>query len=149
MAMWSSLLHPTTDLATLFTATWTCDSDSGVAAVDPGSLGLTTTGRQRAIFPMSRPLPRCRSSWPRVRCCASRATRPARKLNSLAREWRYGFTEKFLSNVTPGRSKLGTMYNTYSQTCKVLRTKNVQTRIHDQARVQAKYGQLQRYKSDE
>jgi hypothetical protein len=72
MVMCSSLLQPTTDLA-------------GVAAVDPGSLGLTTTGRQRAIFPISRPLPSCRSSWPRGRCCASRATRPARKRNSPAR----------------------------------------------------------------
>jgi hypothetical protein len=37
MATWSSLLHLTTDLATSFTATCTWDSDSGVAAVDPGN----------------------------------------------------------------------------------------------------------------
>jgi hypothetical protein len=53
MVMWSSLLQPTTDLATSFTATWTCASDSGIAAVDPGSLGLATTGRQWATFPIS------------------------------------------------------------------------------------------------
>jgi hypothetical protein len=106
MATWSSLLHPTMDLATSFTATCTKDSDSGVAAVNPGNLGLTTTGRQWAIFPMSKPLPSCRSSWPRGRCCASRATRPARNCDFLAREWRYGFTVNCLSNVTPRRSKL-------------------------------------------
>jgi hypothetical protein len=86
MATWSSLLHPTTDLDTSFTATCTWDSASGVAAVDPGSLGLTTTGRQWAIFSISKPLPSCRSSWPRGRCCASLATRPARKRDSLPME---------------------------------------------------------------
>jgi hypothetical protein len=103
MGMWSFLLWPTTDRATSLTAT--CTDVSVIVPVDPGSLGRATTGRQCASLPISNPLPSCRSSCPRGRCCDRRATRPARNLASLARLCRYGGTLNWRWKVTPSNSK--------------------------------------------
>lgn len=77
------------------------------------------------------------------------AATTSKELGIEVKPKRWTEIEEVILQVVAKKAKLGTMYTTYSQTCKVLRTKNVQTRIHDQARVQAKLRQLKRNKSDE